>query len=259
MRGKQMLAVLAAALCVGTAAHADGRVYPSPLAPRIVRFVFDPEQTYTLFLRRGMVTDIHFARGEALQSLALGDTVRWVTAESGRDLFIKPVRSGIETSATVVTNARTYQLMLESVKKGALWYQAVTWNTPNLLVWKNLHVPPVLAATEGQFGQTAATIAQAHPKTERTGRTVHPLKLDFRYKIQGSAPFRPDEVFDDGHFTWIRIPKSAWTMPALFVVEHGKWDLTNYDVHGDFLVVQRTFGEAVLRADNETVSIRKGK
>lgn len=87
---------------------------------------------------------------------------------------------------------------------------------------------------------------------------VNPVKLHFAYRVSGSAPFRPNKIFDDGHFTWIRIPRGAWVMPALFIAQgKGRYVLTNYDTSGDWLIVQRTFTTAVLRAEGETVTLHR--
>jgi len=239
-------------------AFAGATVYPSPYSPRIVRFRYNPDQTYVLYLKPGRVTDVQIPSGETLQSLALGDTLQWVTAQSGNNIFIKPVRSGLTTSATIVTDRRTYQVILRSVgkqSKNKVWYQEVTWNSPQIVfplqaVGDQHSVAPVAK-------QATDNTAQIGSAAENPMNGVNPTHLDFRYSVRGTAKFRPDRVFDDGHFTWIHIPKAAWVMPALFVREHGVYALVNYDVKGNWLVVQRTFRKAVLRASGQEVTITR--
>ena len=104
----------------------------------------------------------------------------------------------------------------------------------------------------------SASAALTNPMTG-----VDPSKLHFAYRISGNAPFRPNKIFDDGHFTWIRIPQGAWVMPALFIVRKGaypgakRYVLTNYGTKGDWIIVQRTFRTAVLRAGGETVTLHR--
>lgn len=276
--------VLLLAVTAPAAAFAGAMIYPSPESPRIVRFRFDPNETYTLFLRSGMVTDIQLPAGARMRSLALGDTIRWVTAQSGNNLFVKPTRPGLRTSASIVTNHRVYQMMLVSVGKGKTWYQQVSWNSPGIVLplapagrkpsternlpagWQGPAGGGLLVRgnqfTRGRTGvaQRLSTRAGADGNP-MTG--VDPSKLHFAYRVSGSAPFRPNKIFDDGHFTWIQIPRGAWVMPALFIVRKGsfpgarRYVLTNYDTKGDWLIVQRTFTTAVLRADGETVTLHR--
>lgn len=252
---------MVAAVVLGTgAAFADATVYPSPYSPRIVRFQFAPDETYTLYLRPGMVTDIQLPQDESLQSLALGDTLQWVTAQSGNNVFVKPVKGGLTTSATIITDHRTYQLMLVSIggtAKRRAWYQQVSWNSPGI-VFPLESIRPAVAAAAPATQPPAASVAAAIPAAFRSSNPmngINPTRLYFRYRIKGDAPFRPKRIFDDGHFTWIRIPHGAWVMPALFVKEDGKYALVNYTVSGDWLIVQRVFRKAVLRAGGRTVTL----
>ena len=263
-RFKRWLTVLLAVAAPAAAFAGTGAmVYPSAESPRIVRFQFDPNETYTLFLRSGMVTDIQLPAGAQMRSLALGDTIRWVTAQSGNNLFVKPTRPGLQTSASIVTNRRVYQMMLVSVGKGKTWYQQVSWNYPGIVLPLSPAAPAAPAGStpavkDNQLAGGRTGVAPRLPRGNNPMTGVNPVKLHFAYRVSGSAPFRPNKIFDDGHFTWIRIPRGAWVMPALFIAQgKGRYVLTNYDTSGDWLIVQRTFTTAVLRAEGETVTLHR--
>ncbi len=270
MRWKNWVVVLLAATAPA-AAFAGAMVYPSPASPRIVRFRYDPNETYTLFLRSGMVTDIQLPAGAPMRSLALGDTIQWVTAQSGNNLFVKPTRPGLKTSASIVTGNRVYQMMLVSVGPGKTWYQQVSWNAPGIVL-PLVHPAPAVPAGGNPVGaplpagivqQFSTHVAALAVREDNPMTGVDPSKLHFAYRVSGNAPFRPNKIFDDGHFTWIRIPRGAWVMPALFIVRKGafpgakRYVLTNYDTKGDWIIVQRTFTTAVLRAGGKTVTLHR--
>jgi len=76
--------------------------------------------------------------------------------------------------------------------------------------------------------------------------------LHFRYAIDGdNAPWKPLRAFDDGRQVFIEFPAgiAQGEMPPLFVVgPAGGGELVNYRVQGRYMVVDRLFGAAELRA-----------
>jgi type IV secretion system protein VirB9 len=96
-------------------------------------------------------------------------------------------------------------------------------------------------------------------RDERATGMVLPLeRLNFAYALRGQAAFRPQQVFDDGRFTYVRLPPSLQEMPALFVLgETGEGELVNYVVRGDVLVAQRVADRFVLRLGRAEVTISR--
>jgi type IV secretory pathway VirB9-like protein len=77
---------------------------------------------YRLFAAPERVSDIALQAGEALVSVAAGDTVRWIvgdtTSGAGGDkrthILIKPSAAGLKTNLVIATDRRAYHLQLES-------------------------------------------------------------------------------------------------------------------------------------------------
>jgi type IV secretory pathway VirB9-like protein len=71
--------------------------------------------------RLGFVTMVEFEPGERIDAMALGDGAAW-QAQPGRDgtvLFLKPLVLGGQTNLMVLTNRRTYGLLLDAAGKAA--------------------------------------------------------------------------------------------------------------------------------------------
>lgn len=223
------------------AANRAARAEPSPQAfinaTQIYAFV--DGAIYQAYTAPGAVTDIALQPGEALISVASGDTARWVigdtTSGSGETkrthLLAKPFASGLTTNLVVTTDRRSYNIRLTSVARTAM--VSIRWTYPqdDLLALKR-----AAAATEA-----AKPIA--------SGVTVAALRFD--YRIAGDRPaWRPLRAFDDGRQTYIEFPLSLGQgeAPPLFVLgADGKAELVNYRVQDRFYVIDRLFDAAELR------------
>lgn len=214
-----------------------------PAAPGFVNAVqvypFADGVLYQVYAAPEHVTDIALQPGEALVSVAAGDTVRWVigdtTSGSGAEkrthILIKPFSAGLSTNLVITSARRTYHLALASTSATAM--VALSWTYPQdaLIALKR-------AETERQ---EAAPVAAG----------ISPDQLHFDYAIIGDRPaWRPVRAFDDGRQTFIEFPASlaVGEAPPLFLVDaKGEAQLVNYRLQGRFYVVDRLFYAAELR------------
>ncbi len=219
-------AVLTALMCPLPPARAEGEGSGPQAGPRVALFRYDPDSTYTLVTLPGVPTDVQLGPEEKITGLALGDTLQWMVEELPGHLFIKPLKPGLFTAGTLVTDRRVYQLQLKSTSPDGPWVQKVSWSAPLTVQGGELPSPAML----------------------------DPATLNTRYRIEGDGDFRPARVFDDGRFTWIQVP-SPQALPALFMVEEGNAVLVNYVVKGEYFVVQRLMPEVLLKLGNSEVRI----
>lgn len=216
-------------------------------------YTYEPGGMYAVYAGIDRITDITLQHGERLTAAPVaGDTARWiiatVTSGTGADqrthIIVKPTDSNIETDMMIPTNKRTYMLDLRAVSD---WYMpSVRWRYPD----------EELARIVAQDKGTEAKAQQQ----EHVG--VRPSKLDFNYKIEGhDYAWKPVQVFNDGTHTFIRMPANlaATDAPALFIMEHGKPMLVNYQVkggsdhRGPTYIVDRLFSRAELRVSASRV------
>ena len=195
---------------------------------------------YQLYAAVNQVTDVALEPGEKLVSVSAGDTVRWVVGDTssgeGKDaqvhILVKPVGADLETNLVITTDRRTYHLEMRSSQ--ATYMASVCWTYPaSELVSLRKSRADVDAAT--------AAVADVGIKLEQ---------LRFRYRLEGDAPWKPIQVFDDGAKVYIQFPPglAQGEAPPLFVIgPDGKPALVNYRVRGTTYIVDRLFAAAELR------------
>lgn len=238
---------------------AAGELVATPLRgdSRLVQFNYDADNTYLVLTRPRAVTHLQFAPDELIQSVAAGDNFAFelTPTKNRKNMFIKPKFDDQETSLTVITNQRTYQFVLRSTGEGKKWYQRVNWLYGSELV---VDLDSDLATS------AAAQVAELRPSpTNDATRHVgipglQPEALRFNYEISGDAPFRPLVVFDDGRFTYFKLPPNVQELPALFAVIEGKdYSLVNFEVKGDYLVAQRVLATAVLKLGRAEIRVQQ--
>jgi type IV secretion system protein VirB9 len=199
---------------------------------------------YQLYAAPNQVTDIALEAGEKLVSVSAGDTVRWVVGDttSGEGkaaqvhILIKPIGADLQSNLVIATDRRTYHLEMHSSEK--TYMASVSWTYPasQLLALKKQRAEADVAA---------AVVAD-------TGVNIEQLK--FRYRIEGDAPWKPRQVFDDGAKVYIQFPSglAQSEAPPLFVVgPDAKPALVNYRVRGTTYIVDRLFAAAELRFGTE--------
>jgi len=257
--GRWFKAVLSAGLLVGAGQFAGAEMVATPLRgdSRLVEFNYDQDNTFLVLAKPKAVTNIQFAADEVIQSVAAGDTANWefTPTRTRKHLFVKPRFDDQETSLTVITDKRSYQFVLRSTGEGKKWYQRVSW----------VYASELVLSLDGSVGGDlpAAALAPVHAASAAkdstpAGMVIEPSALQFGYVIAGDAPFRPRVVFDDGKFTYFKMPSSLQELPALFaVIEQNDYSLVNFEVKGDYLVAQRLLPLAVLKLGREEVRVSK--
>ncbi|TDN59102.1 TrbG/VirB9 family P-type conjugative transfer protein [Paraburkholderia sp. BL10I2N1] len=218
---------------------------------RMAVFSYSRDQIYRIMTAPLKTTTIELARGEALVTEpALGDSIQWIVDTDGANhVFIKPTKPGLVNTVHLSTNMREYDMTLVSSPMGGLFYQTVRFNYPGSLMAK-------VRAREESSGEQSG--AGAGSGTDSGPIGVSPDKLNFDYTVSGSAPFKPETVFDDGKSVWLRLPAGApFAVPI--IKEHGDNVSPNFIRRGQYIVVQQLADEIVLRAADDEVTVKHGR
>jgi type IV secretion system protein VirB9 len=198
---------------------------------------------YRLYTAPEQVSDIVLQPGEALISVAAGDTVRWIIGDTSSGtgatrrthILVKPSAAGLRTNLLISTDRRVYHVELQSAARSAM--SSIAWTYPDDALLARKTVP-----------QTALQPA---------GPGVAVEALDFNYRIEGDhVPWRPLRAFDDGRQVFIEFPPSLaqGEAPPLFLRgADGRPELVNYRVRGRYYVVDRLFQAAELRLGGKQV------
>lgn len=217
-----------------------------PADPRIRTVDYVADGVITVPVSSGVVTRIVLERGEKIVAAATGvpskcdnDDHPWcVVADAGGDeIWIKPKPGARHNNLELKTDRRDYSFDLEvsPVKT----YRVELRYAPAL----NAGGPRVPSDQE----VVASRLAAAQPK---------PKNLNYSLESnQKGADITPKAVFDDGIFTYFKFPGNG-ELPTIFVIgSDGKEARTNYNMSGDYMVVQRLGRKFVLRLGKSVVSV----
>ena len=210
------------------------------------------------------VCDVALQPGEQINSVNVGDSVRWsiepaVTgsgAEEVQHVIIKPREVGLETSLVVATTRRAYYLRLRSHKTRYM---------------------PQIAFSYPEDSTAKFNILKTRQQQDRKEKTIphttdYLPKLSFEYDVEGQAAWKPVRVYNDGARTVIEMPPSiAQTeAPILLIVrkEAGLFTdaeevMVNYSLQDRRYIVDTVFEKAVLVAgvgsNQDRVTIQRRK
>lgn len=227
-------------------AESGQAVKPVPGSDGTIRFVYGASQP-SIVCAVMQVCDVELQPGEQVNSVNLGDSVRWLVepAISGtgersvQHLIIKPLDVGLETSLIVTTDVRTYHLRLRSHRTD--------------------YMPRVAFSYPEDAAAKFAAIKRVEAK-ERVANTIPATgeylgNLDFGYRVSGKASWKPTRVYNDGTKTIIEMPKSMSETEAptlLALRESGspfqkdEQVMVNYRLQGSRYIVDTLFDKAML-------------
>lgn len=198
------------------------------------------------------VCDIELQAGEVVRDVLVGDSVRWKVdpATSGAagaqavHLIVKPSEAGIETSMVVTTSRRTYHLQLRS------------------------HATDYMARIGFEYpDDVAAKLGEINARMEASvidGAGVPAENLDFGFRIEGAARWKPTRIYTDGLKTYIQFPSAlaGGDAPVLFVISGGENRIVNYRLQNNMMVVDYLVDHAVLVSgvgrEQQKITIRRG-
>lgn len=230
-----------------------------------VKFLYGAQQP-SIVCAVLQVCDISLQPGEQVNGLNLGDPVRWSVepaiegsgATEVQHLIIKPHDVGLDTSLSVTTNRRAYNLQLRSHRTKYMPKVAFTYPEESMVKWEAIKRHEAKEREDNTIPQTGEYLGD----------------LNFGYEIESNHPiaWTPVRVYHDKQKTIIQMPEAmAQTeAPTLLVVrregsmfDDGETVMVNYRVQGDRYIVDTVFDKAILIAgvgDNQdTVTINRVK
>lgn len=181
--------------------------------------------------------------GEVVNNINIADSVRWKTSlgTSGpgqsqtTHIMVKPTDVGLETSMSILTNRRDYQLTLKSRTDD--WMPEISFVYPSNI--------------QQEVAEYRQQVQQHRQDNTITGTGHQVADLDFGYRIDGEASWRPVRVYNDGVKTVIQMPASMQHREAPVLVSIGPDDqeqIVNYRLRGDRFIVDQLFDRAALVA-----------
>lgn len=226
-----------------------------------IRFVFGSEvpMVSCAILQ---VCDIALEPGEVVNTINIGDSVRWSvtpaitgTGEKKRmHLIVKPFDTGLNTTMVVSTSRRAYHIQLKSTNRDYMPFVSFIY-------------PEDIQTQLARIKEFEDEVQEREVLS--TGQDLN--NLNFEYKLSGSPNWKPLRVYDDGRQTFVQMPKtmSQSDAPILLVLKDAggiftsdKTAIVNYRVIGDRYVVDGVFEELMLidgvGSSQQKVTIRRG-
>jgi type IV secretion system protein VirB9 len=265
MNGRSAISTLV--LCAFAASMASAAESQTP-DPRLREVVYDPRFVVTVPVKRGVVTLVVLDADEVITEVAAGlggdcskAEAAWCIAAQpgGRHLFVKAKGSAsTPNNLAVVTDRRTH----------ALRFVVLADSDPSAPVYRLVVKAPVArASTPARPALRDAVPLMALPAmppqpspqdviAERL--QAKPQVLNTQYAItegSGSQDIVPTLIFDDGRFTYLRLPGNR-EVPAVFhVLGDGSEALVNTRMEDDLLIVDRVSLRLMLRAGSAVVGV----
>ncbi len=255
--------------------------------PAIREVQYNPMRVIDVAVARGVATLISLPAGESIRYVAAGRASDCAKAEDawcvngpeGTNLVFVKARSNASKSNNleVVTTARQYSFRLNVAADEA---RNVTQRLLVRLAPMGSAASPMLApvalGSHAGMAVAAASVSGAPVRVRASGREPLPVvgdataaRLDERlshapeiantqYSIavgERSDDIVPAAIFDDGRFTYLRLPGNR-EIPAVFhVTAEDEETVVNTRMEGDLLVVDRVSRKLRLRVGNQVVSV----
>jgi type IV secretion system protein VirB9 len=185
----------------------------------------------------------------------LSDTMRWeLTGDVWRTIdglsvqliMIKPLEPGLTTNMILVTNQRIYQFVLTSTRDS--YMPMVKFRYP---------------LSRNQF-ITAETLRQESEQHDHDMEEGNYLSYNYRI-VSGWAltgwfkpGWQPVEAWDDGHKTYIRLPRSVLQKEYPIVFEKSNY-IINYRVSENVMILDKLITNITLRLNGKRVRIIKNR
>lgn len=201
---------------------------------------------------------IELQPGEVVMAVIAGDTERWLmsqafTGESGDTplVVVKPTDFGLTTNLIISTDRRIYELTLDAPPQRN---RRSSDQNPQALYTRRIkfYYPDAIVTA---FEQGAAAERTRAVQTVPLGADFRLENLNFNYRWDATKnfPFEPEEVFDDGAHTYIKLPASARhdAAPVLFIVDGGERKILNYTLRAvgeghHYYITDRVIQQGVL-------------
>ncbi|MFC0694196.1 TrbG/VirB9 family P-type conjugative transfer protein [Paraburkholderia humisilvae] len=228
--------------------------YPDHDDPSLVTYDYDPDYSYRIVTQAHQETHILLAPDEEVIGVYLADTgKRWPyhTSITKRDLFVSARQPGLRNTGTIITTRRRYEIDLRSTASTA-WFHRVSWHYVDVGLSGSAHMTPFGVEYPGNVPRGSGYAGGG--MSADPGPRIDLAHVNYGYRIKGSASFAPTMVFDDGQFTYMRLPHDA-TLSAVFILDRsGEGEITDFaPIGNDFYKIPQvvTYGLLLRRGKDE--------
>ncbi|MDR6383445.1 type IV secretion system protein VirB9 [Paraburkholderia phenoliruptrix] len=212
---------------------------------RVRQVVYRPDAVVRVEAQRGFATHIALDPQEHIQVVAPGDRDGWqVVANKGdHDVYLKPQLAAHDSNLEIRTDKRSYSFDLV-----VLPLKAKFGNDEEM--YRVAFVYPDQVKAQAQAQSDAALVGRRLAQPPIVRNTQYSMQV-----MPHSDDIAPTAAWDDGRFTYIRIPANR-RIPAIFrVADDGTESTVDKHMDGDTIVIHEVAKRFVLRLGEEVVGI----
>lgn len=195
-----------------------------------------------LVTKRMMYSKIILQEGEKIMSAAAGDTTRWNVLPNyiGNStsytpvVLVKPFMGGLQTSLSIITDKRDYDILIQSVDSGDFMPRIGFYYPQDKADTINVGLPPDKIENNDS----------KQPKIN-----MENIKYDYRIRGDKGLSWYPTSVFEDGCKVFIRMPDKVdrSQLPIFMMVDRrGQAEVVNYRYFKPYFVVDTIFDQGAL-------------
>jgi type IV secretory pathway VirB9-like protein len=242
----------------------------SEVTANVAQFEYNPNETYKVRTRVGMITLIHLDEVESIKSFLLGNQGVFEVSPIKNDQYtngivpnlitVKPIYPGVDSNMTIISESgRVYNFYLRSDPIDS-------WTVPHLTVYVQLPMTdkvqrfldmneqlkqeeehPAVAVAPEENPQNQNHKKRSNVFTVESSKKRDYLKtlqdtdnINTEYRIFGHEDIQPWYVYDDGNFTYFdyRHTLPSDRMPVLYKVVDGYDTVVNFRQEKGFLIAE---------------------
>ena len=200
-----------------------------------------------LTAKRMMYSKIVLQEGEKIMSAAAGDTTRWNilpnyigdAADYTPVVLVKPFMGGLQTSLSIITNKRDYDIAIQSVNSGDYMPRIGFYYPQDKADAINVGLSP----------DSIENNTSKQPKIN-----IENIKYDYKIRGDQSLSWYPTSVFEDGNKVFIKMSDHVdrSQLPIFMTIDRsGQTEMVNYRYFKSYYVIDKIFDQGVLILGSE--------
>jgi type IV secretion system protein VirB9 len=260
LRRKSVIGAIALCVAPYAAAETAPPLPPPPVVGQpaaITTYEYAPDRVYTVRTGLGIATQIELSPSEKILDYSTGFSSGWDLTRRENVFYVKPKNVDVDTNMMIRTATHSYIFELKVV--------ATDWKTLDQARRAGVQYKVVFTyPADTSFMSEAKKVEEAPMlDTELVKGRDYNFNYDFSKTRKTAVWLVPVNVYDDGRFTYIKMPDMTQfptgNFPTVYMreKEHGEDSVVNTTVEGNTIVVHGTYPYLVIRHGDNTVGLRR--
>ena len=223
----------------------------------VTTYDYQGDQIYPVRAGLGITTEIELSPSEKILDYSTGFSSGWDLTRRDNVFYLKPKNVDVDTNMMIRTETHSYIFELKVV--------ATDWRT--LAQARRAGVQYHIRFTYPADAAFAKAVVRTEHEPELSTALLKDRSYNFDYdyatKDTDSPWLIPVNVWDDGRFTYIKMPDLSQfptgNFPTIYMrdFERSQDSLVNTTVQGNTIVVHGTYNYLILRHDDKIIALRR--